>query len=92
MLDHIPVMVFMFHFSVGSKKEGFRWDQYALVQAMNDLTCPTRSGVIMAVEKDLEQTKMAWRELRTETTVDPMWDLLSTDIVIKVAKHVFSTL
>ena len=40
----------------------------------------------MATEKDLEQLKMAWREIWTETTVDPMWDLLSTVIVMKNGK------
>ena len=56
---------------------------------MNDKSCQKRRGFIMAVENDLEAQKLTWKGLWDETTVDPIWDALSTNIVHKHAKTFF---
>ena len=46
-------------------------------------------GSSWRLENDLEAQKSTWKGLWDETTVDPMWDVLNTDIVQKHAKTFF---
>ena len=88
--DHLPVMLFMFHHLVTTQKR-FQWDRNALVNAMNDLKCPRRRGFLMAIKEDLEDQKQkeTWRDKWTETIIDPMWQMLNEQIVLKRARDFF---
>jgi hypothetical protein len=83
--DHVPIMVFLFHHLVATQKR-FRWDKDALVQAMNDPLSSKRREFLTAVKDDLEENKGTWREMWTETTCDPMWNLLNERIVLRHAR------
>ena len=59
------------------------------MRSMNDRWCIKRRGLILAVEKDLELNKERWKNMWDESTCDPMWQMLNTEIVMKHAKFFF---